>query len=302
MNNKEQKQYIKVPLNIFDVEGIYPFPIYILEPNNGEYNLFLSANKPLSDASYRQAQKEIKKGANLFISIKQEKTFFYIIDMTKEQLEVMISSEQKYIIPNNASFIQLISSVQEWINKKYTPSSIWKIVRKLSEIELKEDSIISRTVALSFILLYLKGNGKNIEYTNLLFSAYFSRCGLLIFNKELNNEFYSNSISIKQKILKRYPTFSLNIINKSPIISSFQEKEIILNHLKPHASNSNQLSLILGVACFIAELSIKEDIEKILNKFSDTSSTTYNHFGDNICKLVTKLKPVLKSDKTKIAA
>lgn len=264
---------MNIPTHLFHIEKehlgedkLFPFHLFVYNPQSESYSAFLPANSPLDDNKNAFIDFIEEKGGELAIDRKQQKTFLNHTGLDKddipglrerelsefekkrlekiEKLEAQKAKDQEngevkvYDLKNGLNeciaednFLPMIMEARKEIeifslNISHTVS----LASYLAEELLVEDNFTNRVVAISYFLTK-NMNMKNEEtLADVVCAAFFCHLGYTQIIHDLSHKPELEMSAEEKKDIKKHPGYSHHLLLKSGIDLSDRCKNIIFQH------------------------------------------------------------------------
>ncbi len=239
----------------------FPFQLYIYNPRNHEYSLFLNGNQPLSKEIESLLKELCSTGAQLAVPRKQSRTFLkaqeYSIDdfpalaktselhqLEKEQLmyqklkEIYDDKEGAFIFKShfeqaldNNDFSNLIHYAKlEILTFGFSTSHTVSLAVFLAKDFLNEDNYLNRIVALSYFLTK-NNNIKDVEsLSDVVCGAFLSQIGITQLPYSVIEKSFNHLSEVERDLYKKHTLLGSHFIKKSHLQLSDRCKKIIEDH------------------------------------------------------------------------
>jgi len=283
-----QLEQLKAQENI-----IFPFHLYVYNPQNERNSIFLHANSPLTKDKLEFLVFIVGKGGEAAISINQKKTFLADRNIKESEIEALqevpehefIARREKRLKErekktetkgkfhfkealSNASkddnYLPLIRETRdEALTFDYTVSHTVSLASYLAEKLLTEDNYINRITALAFQLA--KGCSMNdpTALGDLLCASLMSHLGHTQMNLLYSQKAQLEMSDKERREYKKHPGLTQHLLKKSGLIISERCNKIIYQHHERFDGGGypefkqgqfiEPLSLVLGAAAHIME-------------------------------------------------
>lgn len=272
---------------------IFPFHLYVYNPQNERSSIFLHANSPLTKEKLEFLLFIVNKGGEAAISINQKNTFLTNRNLKESEIEsLQVIPEHEYIgrrekrlkekekkeetkgkfhfkeALSNASktdnYLPLIRETRdEALTFDYTISHTVSLASYLAEKLLNEDNYINRITALAFQLA--KGCGMNDQMAlgDLLCASLMSHLGHTQMNLLYSQKAQLEMSDKERREYKKHPGLTQHLLKKSGLIISERCNKVIYQHHERFDGGGypefkqgqfiEPLALILGAAAHIME-------------------------------------------------
>ncbi|EQC43923.1 HD-GYP domain-containing protein [Bacteriovorax sp. Seq25_V] len=259
------QEYFNITVDMLREGQLFPFHLYVYNPQSKLYNVFLYANSPLTDDHREFISFITEKGGSLAVDKKQKRTFLHSVEIDESEVpslqarelsEIEIKRNEKLKalaleeyesesgeIPkydlksgmNNCidadSFLPMILSAKKEIeifqlNISHTVS----LAGYLAEELLTEDNRTNRIVAISYYLAKNMNMNDQETLADIVCAAFFAHLGYTQLDHSLSHR-PTNELSDKEKDkIKKHPGYSHHLLLKSGIEISERCKNIIFQH------------------------------------------------------------------------
>ena len=273
--------------------SLYPFHLYVFNSVSKSYNLYITANSPLTKEKKIFLIGIVEKGAILSILRNQERTFLNSQGLTEQQVsgltetpahQLVLKREQhledlknkaeetfhlsesltKCIDDNN--FTPLILKTREEIMAfKFTISHTVSLANYFAENLLTEDNIQNRITALSYQVVKTMGIEDNQSLADIVCASYMAHIGNTQFNLNLSRKALLQQTVTEQAQVKKHPGLSQHLLRKSGVLISERCNQIMYQHHEKHDGNGypeymkgefmDPLALVLSAIAHIVEYS-----------------------------------------------
>ncbi len=292
----KKEYYFEInPYLIFRCDSdTFPFHLYVYNPYNNVYSIFLSSNSLFTQHKKSDLETILTRGGILKVKYTQKKIFslFYGIadeflppnNIIKDELielqeKNLADFKAKYNSENNSdliriaktaitdnNFLSLAKYIKEYISTfKFTNSPTCSLTIQLSTKLLNDDSLTCRTACLSFTIAILHGIKNEIELCQLVCAAFFHNLGLSLVPADISSKPYMNLNENEREKYHRHPYFSKHILRKSGVTIDERVLSIITEHHerydgKGYPDKKNRrfidpLAQILGLSSHVVEYS-----------------------------------------------
>jgi HD-GYP domain-containing protein (c-di-GMP phosphodiesterase class II) len=273
----------------------FPFQLYIFNPIQKHYSLFLNGNRPLTSELEQLLDELIEKGAQISILKKQRRTFLMAQELKESDIpslasRVLHESEKEQIMNINLKLIydtnngvfnfrdefekacesdnfeKIIEYARmEIITFNVTQSTTVSIAIKLAKLHLSKDNYINRIVCVSYFFAKMANILEPDSLADIVCGAFFSHLGLTQLPLKLIRTPLLSLNSKDKKLFEKHTILSQHLINKGRLEISERCKRIILDHHErvsgegypsmKSAQSIEHLSLIVGGIAYLFEFS-----------------------------------------------
>lgn len=292
----KNNDYFRISLELLnpDLNAIYPFHLFIYNPQSEEFSPFLYANSPLTKDKIEFLRFISSKGGSLGIPRNQEQTFLTNEEIAREEIEDLIHvSEHEFVTrekkrkqelekkreekpftfgkelsraSESNDFSDLIKLAREEVlTFSYSQSHTLSLAIYLCERLLIEDNHINRIVAFSFHLAKLNDFSDEAALGDLIVAGYLSHLGLTQLPLGLTQMASFKMDHKQQRDLKKHPGLTQHLVRKMNILISERCNKIYYQHHERTDGNGypeykkgefiEPLALILGVSAHLLEYS-----------------------------------------------
>ncbi len=265
---------MNIPNSLFHIEKehlkeklIFPFHLYVHNPQSKSYSLFLPANCPLDADKMQFIDLVESKGGELAIDNKQKKTFLHHMDLNEEDIAslqereltdfekkrleriAILDATKKY--DDSGNEVKEIYDLKKGLNECLENDNFLPMIKKakeeveifplnisptvslaayLAEKLLTEDNFTNRVVAISYFMT------KNMDMTNeetlsdLVCAAFFVHLGYTQLEIEISHIPEQEFTEEQKKAHKKHPGYSHHMLLKSKLEISERVKNIIFQH------------------------------------------------------------------------
>lgn len=287
MNIKKETYFTIKRFHLQD-KRIFPFHLYVLNPQTGVYHLFLSANFPMDHEKSDLLDFIVHRGGKIAINMRQKKTFlrsynYYDLDIPSlvpadlkdyekqrlKQINAIEDQERKkpFVFEDELKhcskeddFLPLILAAKERIlTLSVDISHTVSLSRYFASVFMDVDHHLNRVVALSYFCAQSLGVTKEEDLGELVCAAFLAHIGETLLPPNMIQEPLVNMRDADKNEYLKHPLFSLHLIKKSQVDISSRCLRIIEQHHKRIKSAADhaevdQLALILGACSHIFEL------------------------------------------------
>ncbi len=264
----------EIPQKLFHIEmshlgeqRIFPFHLYVHNPQSDSYSLFLVANSPLDQEKVEFIEFIESKGGQIAIDTKQKRTFLNHLDLTPDQIPSLtqrelsdyekkrleklqkIENEKKldeqgneiievYDLKSNLSecisqdnFLAMIEKARQEIEVfPLNISHTVSLATYLAESLLIEDNMTNRIVALSYFLAKNMDMKNEQTLSDLVCAAFFCHLGYTQMELSISHTAELELSPDQKKALRKHPGYSHHLLLKSKLEISERCKNIIFQH------------------------------------------------------------------------
>ncbi len=259
------QDFFNISIEMLKEDKLFPFHLYVYNPQSKLHTVFLHANSPLTDDHYEFINFIVEKGGSLSVDRRQKRTFLNSVDLVEDDIPSLQKREMteielkrmeklsaiaieksnaesgelpKYDLKSginqcidNDSFLPMILSAKKEIeifelNISHTVS----LAGFLAENLLNEDNRVNRIVAISYY--FAKNMNMNDQETlaDIVCAAYFSHLGYTQLDHSLSHRPISELSEKDKERLKKHPGYSHHLLLKSGVEISERCKNIIFQH------------------------------------------------------------------------
>lgn len=287
----KKEDYFFVEMSHLKERKIFPFHLYVFNPLNDSFTLFLMANNPLTQDKRELLEFIVDKKGQIAILAKQQLTFmraqnlsvYDIPSLIKEpthELEKKQQDLEKEFAKNpktdskkeitklfdSHNFMVFIEAARREIALfSLRISHTVSLATFFAEELMYEDTHLNRVVALSYFMAKVNDINDEESLADLVCAAFLAHIGQTQYSPKLiQTAFYQMSES-QQKSYQKHYGHSLHLLRRSQVELSARCLKIIEQHheridgsgypLQAKADHIEQLSLILGMVSHIFEFS-----------------------------------------------
>ncbi len=231
-------------------ENIFPFDIYLFNPENKKYTLFLAANKPF-DKNYKKVYSVlISSGKKLAIKDGQQQTFNRALNLNISPEEIVQLSNENLGTTSNEpqgkesefqynletvhafetdDFTKIIEYVRgEITSLPLSLSPTLSLGIELAQKVFHEDNKVNRVAALSFMLARFAGIDDPKALGDLFVASLIHQTGITQINLELSRKPRQEFSSKQVKSFKRVEGLTQHLVRKTGLKVSNRCMKIIL--------------------------------------------------------------------------
>lgn len=273
----------------------FPFQLYIYNPMNSNFSLFLKGNNPLTNNHIEFLEYILERGGKLAILRNQKRTFIISQSIPEDEIESLktkelhplekertiniklkeihearhgifsLKNEFKKIIEKD-DFNSIIESCRiEILTFPANISPTVSFATHLAKNNLHKDNFVNRVVSLSYYLAKNLNISDELSLSDIVVGAFLSHIGFTQIPLSLARKKVFK-MSDKEKLLyKKHTILGFHLVKKSQIKLSDRCRKIILDHHErytgsgyPSSKISDQmdfLSQIVGIVSHIIEYS-----------------------------------------------
>ena len=271
----------------------FPFQLYIFNPSQKNYSLFLNGNRPLTREHGEFLDYMLERGGKIAILKNQKRTFLVAQDTEASEIPSLKERElhplEKERIMNlklkemfeqkngafslqseftkaceNNDFLLLIETARmEILTFSVTSSPTISLALHLTKTHLSADTYTNRVVAVSYLMAKNLNIVDEEALSDLICGAYFSHIGLTQLPLTIVRKPYMELGATERSLFQKHTILGHHIIKKSQIDLSDRCKKIILDHHERAGGNGypsmkygeqiETLSQILGAVSHIFE-------------------------------------------------
>jgi response regulator RpfG family c-di-GMP phosphodiesterase len=289
-------KYFKIGLDEIGQMEIFPFHLYIFNPETQSYSPFLHPNRPLTKVKKDFMKYILERGGEIAVELKQKQTFLHNCEATIKRranldeksidpiqlrrennlnvLNELIKRNGEFDIAGNIqnavmsdNFIPLIQrAALEISTLPSTVTHTLSLAIYLSDSLLNEDNLTNRIVTFSYFLAKSCHITEKEDLGDLISGAFFHHLGYSQLNYTISR---TPQINLSDKLKQEYKThtnLAKKLLKKSQIKLSPQCIQIICDHherddgsgfpVQKVGNSIESLSQILGVSSHIVELSL----------------------------------------------
>lgn len=241
---------------------IFPFHIYLYNPNTNQHTPFLYANSPLTSNKEFFLDYALERHGEIAIAENQQKTFFTTMELSKEDIpslqeeeleEIEIEREKRVQAliekrtnneesifdlktgfkecEKNDNFLPMILAAQEEIMTfGLRVSATVSLASYLAEKVLTIDNITNRIVAVSYFLAKNCDIKDEESLSDLICASFFCHLGMTQMDFYLNHKPQVELNDTEKKKFKKHPGYSHHFVLKAQLDISDRCKHIIFQH------------------------------------------------------------------------
>jgi len=285
--------FFHIQIEMLENKQIFPFQIYVWNPMNNQYLLFLHGNSPLIKDKWQLLNFIIEKGGGIAILMDQKKTFLTSMELDESDVPSLASrpptqletargdniqalrarEEEKGKFSFKDNFMQAISQDDftdiieqarlEIIGLKITISHTVSLARFLCEELLYEDNLINRIVAVSYHFAKGCGIDDQASLGSIVCAAFFHHLGYTQIDHAILKRPQIELGDDWKKQYRQHPGLAQHLLKKSQVELDERTMAIILDHHErfdgtgypsfKQGSYIDPLALILGAVGHIFE-------------------------------------------------
>lgn len=255
-----EKKHIKL-----DINAIYPFHLYVYNPNTKQSLMFLEANKPLASEKHQFLLEILLKGGKISISQSQKKTFlqdqgqkeeeipglntqtshplhdkvFENLKRKKQSLNSKKSVSDLILTQDNApNAMGFISKAREEIMcLPFTVSHTVSLANYLAENLMDHDSFVNQVVALSYFITKSMGIDEHQALGEIVCAAFFCHLGHTQIDTNISRLPESDFTITQKGELKKHPGLTQHLLRKSEVLISERCNKIMYQHHERYDGN-----------------------------------------------------------------
>ncbi len=291
---EEQSNFFTIDLDHLkaEVNVTFPFHLYVHNPQNETFSIYLHANSPLTQEKLNFLEFILNKGGKVAINKNQEKTFLTDRKILKEDIEDLQEipehefikrrrdrvekrekqkekkkfhfREQLELATKNNDYMPLIREArEEAMTLSYTVSHTVSLASSLAEKLLIKDNYINRIVAIAFHLANSTGMNDPQAVGDLICAGFLSHIGHtqmdLLFSQKPQLEMNDR----EKRDYRKHPGLSQHLIRKSGLIISERANRVLYQHHERFDGGGypeykqgqfiEPLALVLGASAHIME-------------------------------------------------
>ena len=261
---------MKLPTSLFHIEKahladekVFPFHLYVYNPQSESYSPFLPANSPLDVNKEAFIDFIEEKGGELAIDKRQKRTFLHHTDLKesdipslqerelsefeKKRLEKLAklesenkSDEEKVVYDlkkgineciSDDNFLPMIMEARKEIEVfSLNTSETVSLASYLAQELLVEDNFTNRVVAISYFLTKTFDMNSEEALSDVVCAGFFCHLGYTQLKYELSHKPELEFSDDEKKEVRKHPGYSHHLILKSGIEISDRCKNIIFEH------------------------------------------------------------------------
>lgn len=266
---------MSIPSELFHIQKIhlkdqklFPFHLYVYNPQSESYSPFLFANSPLTDDAEKFISFIETKGGCLAVDKKQKRTFLHAIELNEEdipslrkreltelekkRLEKINSRERdntdlsedaeketkiydlkdglKNCIESN-NFLPMIEACKKEVEIfELNISHTVSLAAFLAENLLTEDNFTNRVVAVSYFLAKNLDMREQETLADIICASFFAHLGYTQIDYSLSHMAENDLSEQNKNKVKKHPGYSHHLLLKSGVEISDRCKNIIFQH------------------------------------------------------------------------
>ncbi len=286
MKELNESELFEISLDHLKDIDVFPFHLYVFNPNKKSYNLYLEANTPLTDQKLTFIQYILQRKGKVAISNGQKQTFLSHMNYEDKDIPSLtcpqlgsseVKAEAKIVIDfdfedefvsadKENDYSRLISQMKTEVSGfSQKMSHTISLARYLIENLCDEDNFTNRVVCLSYFLAKEIELKDTASLGDIIVSSYFYHIGFT----QLDLKHCSTpSLTMGERMgheNKKHLGLSQHLIRKSGVDISSRAKKIVNEHHERvdgngypnHKSKYNiePLALVLGAASHLIEFS-----------------------------------------------
>ena len=240
--------YILIKKVMLKDRGIFPFQLYVYNPQSQQYSPFLHGNRPLTPDKKDLMNFILDKGGSLAIATRQKQTFLKTMGLTENDLksdqvileEHSLEKERqiyqhiieerektqgayqfKQVFETAAStddFQGIISQAHDEIMTfPITISHTVSLARHFCNILLHEDNFTNRIVAVSYFMAKMANISEEETLAEVICTAFLHHIGLTQIDLSLINTPYLKMSERQRKLYRKHPGLSHHLLRKSEV-------------------------------------------------------------------------------------
>lgn len=250
--------YFIIQLDVLpETEAVFPFNIYIFEPQSGQFLIGLHANSAFNDEVRKEYKQLLEKGGKLAISHRQKKTFLANLNKKEEdipslkpkektELEIkreqsikeseakkndfLVSTEIKKALREN-DFTNLIDEAKrQIIAQRLNVNATLSNAIRFADLLMYDDNYSNRIVALCYFMAKSYKIDAPADLGDLMLASFLYDIGMTQLDSRFLTTPQSTINSDYQLEFKNHPALASHLIRRSGLKISPSCIQIILDH------------------------------------------------------------------------
>lgn len=254
--------YLDIKFTHLRGKKIFPFPLYLFNPNSKKYTPFLFANTPLVQAKMAMLDMTIRNKGRLAVARKDQETFFKFSGLTEEQIKADFEKEdtglpsqaanEKSATPEQAveieqegfrfkdelakaiknnDFKDIIDQVKKEVDLfKPTISHTVSLSRFLVNNLMLEDNFNNRIAAVSYCFAKMMNMNTEDVLADLICASFFHNIGITQLHGAWAHHGFLKLSGEERKKYMKHPKVSYHILKKVNLDLSERCYRIIMEH------------------------------------------------------------------------
>ncbi|MCB9061771.1 MAG: hypothetical protein H6622_09640 [Halobacteriovoraceae bacterium] len=255
-----KKSYFHIELEHLKNENLFPFHIYVFNPQSKTYSAFLYGNSPLDEEKKEFLEFIVSKGGKIAIERKQKKTFLKNMDYEEEDIPSLQEPEEhpyernanmyKALIKQRDerdgffhydlkiahaieedNFTEIISRVHDEVMCfSVKVSDTVSLAMALCEKLMTEDTPTNRIVALAYMLAKINKLNDEKTLSDIIVASFLHHIGLTQLELSLGNKPIHSQDDKTKKDYRKHPGLSQHLVRKSGLNLSNSALQAISQH------------------------------------------------------------------------
>lgn len=253
--------YLDIKFNHLRGKKIFPFSLYLFNPNSKKYTPFLIANTPLVQAKMAMLDLTLRNKGKLAVARKDQEAFFKFSGLTEEQVKADLEKDSSYqpegtgtssaakdadvppqeegfrfkeelskAIKNN-DFKEIIDQVKKEVDLfKPTISHTVSLAKFLVNNLMLEDNFNNRIAAVSYCFAKMMNMNTEDVLADLICASFFHNIGITQLHGAWAHHGFMKLSSEERKKYMKHPKISFHILKKVNLELSDRCYKIIMEH------------------------------------------------------------------------